>query len=173
MTKNEIIIGAGELYLQTFTGTAVPEDEAIEVEANNVGHCNSGFTVEYKPSMYEAKNQYGNVVKTFVESEDVTCSTGIMSWDLANLSKFSTGVLTSEAGKKTITIGAKKTLETLLVRFVHTKEDGKKIRFTCVGQNSDGFSLNFENKELTIDAKIKAIEKISKFLCSFEEEVAA
>lgn len=167
----EIIIGAGELYLETFTGTSIPENATIETETNNVGHCNSGFTVEYKPSIYEVKNQYGNVVKSFVESEEVTCSTGIMSWDLANLEKFSTGVLTAETGKKIITIGGNKNLKTLLVRFVHTKEDGKKIRFTMIGQSTDGFSFGFEAKELSIDAKIKAIEKVSKFLCSFEEEI--
>ena len=168
---NEIIIGAGELYLQTFTGDVIPEHATIETEANNVGHCNSGFSVEYKPSIYEVKNQYGNIVESYVEAEEVTCNTGIISWDLGNLAKFSTGEVTTETGEKVITIGGKKYLETLLVRFVHTKKNGKKIRFTCIGQSSDGFSLAFENKELTIDAKIKAIEKISKFVCSFAEEI--
>ena len=84
---------------------------------------------------------------------------------------FSTGKINETSGKKTLTSGANKHLETLLVRFVHTKEDGKKIRFTMIGQAGNGFSMNFENKEITVDAEIKAVKKVKDFLCSFEEEI--
>ena len=168
---DNILIGSGELYITKFTGSEVPENETIETETNNVGHCSSGFEVSYKPSIKEVVNQYGDIVKQYVESEEVTCKTGIMTWVLDNLAMFSTGKVTSTGGKKTLTIGANKYLETLLVRFVHTKEDGKKIRFTMIGQAGNGFSMNFENKEITIDAEIKAVKKVKDFLCSFEEEI--
>ena len=168
---DNILIGAGELYLAKFKGTEIPAREEIETEANNVGHCSSGFEVSYKPSIKEVVNQYGDIVKQYVESEEVTCKTGIMTWALDNLAMFSTGKINETSGKKTLTIGANQHVETLLVRFVHKKEDGKKLRFTMIGQAGNGFSMNFENKEITIDAEIKAVKKVKDFLCSFEEEL--
>lgn len=168
---DNILIGAGELYIAKFTGTEIPAIEEIETEANNVGHCSSGFEVSYKPSIKEVVNQYGHLVKQFVESEEVVCKTGIMTWALDNLAMFSTGKINETSGKKTLTIGANQHVETLLVRFVHKKEDGKKLRFTMIGQAGNGFSMNFENKEITIDAEIKAVKKVKDFLCSFEEEI--
>ena len=57
------------------------------------------------------------------------------------------------------------------MRFVHEKENGKKIRFTMIGQGGSGFALEFTGKELTIDAEISAINKIDGFLAKFEEEL--
>ena len=62
-------------------------------------------------------------------------------------------------------------LKTVLLRFVHTKENGKKIRFTMIGQGGNGFSLEFSDKELTVDSEITAIEYIKNFLAEFEEEL--
>lgn len=54
--KDEIIFGAGEVYVKEFTGNEVPEHTEIEKDENNVGHCQGGFTVEYKPETYDVKN---------------------------------------------------------------------------------------------------------------------
>lgn len=171
---NQIILGAGEVYMYKVEGTVteVPNDETIETEEHNVGHCSGGFSIEYKPTKYEVKNQYGRIVKSFITEEAVSCKTGILSWNLDNLALLSTGVVTSSSGKKTLTIGGGGALNTVLVRFVHTKDDGKKIRFTMFGQGGSGFALDFSTTELTVDAELTAVEKKAKFLCSIEEEVA-
>ena len=169
--KDEIILGAGEVYLYEFTGTELPTDETVETETNNVGHCSGGFSVEYKPEKYDVKNQYGRTVKSFIIKEEVTAKTGILTWDLEKLALLSTAKISNESGKKTLTIGAGGNLKTLLMRFVHTKADGKKLRFTMVGQGGTGFSLEFRDKELTVDAELTAVEKISNFLASIEEEI--
>lgn len=57
------------------------------------------------------------------------------------------------------------------LRAVHTKENGKKIRFTMIGQGGSGFAITWENKEVTIDAELTAIKKVKGFLASFEEEL--
>ena len=41
--KDEILLGAGELYLSIFTGTEIPEDSVLETETSNVGHCSGGL----------------------------------------------------------------------------------------------------------------------------------
>ena len=61
---------------------------------------------------------------------------------------------------------------TVLFRFVHEKENGKKVRFTMIGQGGAGFALEFTSeKELTIDAELAAISKVDGFLAKFEEEL--
>ena len=171
--KDEIILGAGEVYIYEFDGAEIPDHETIETTEHNVGHCSGGFSVEYKPEKYDVKNQYGRTVKSFIINEEVTAKTGILSWDLDKLALLSTAKIETTSGKKTLTIGAGGSLKTALLRFVHTKADGKKLRFTMVGQGGTGFSLDFNDKELTIDAELTAVEKISNFLASIEEEITA
>ena len=67
--------------------------------------------------------------------------------------------------------GKGRSLKTVLLRFVHTKENGKLIRFTMIGQGGSGFAMEFANKEVTVDAEIAAINKLDGFLAKFEEEL--
>lgn len=172
--KDEILLGAGEVYMMRFTGETLPEDATIEAEANNVGHCSGGFTVDYKPTKYDVLNQYEKVVKSFITKEEISAKTGILTWDLENLSLLSTGEYTVDAQKKLKKLqftGKGKALTTVLFRFVHEKENGRKIRFTMIGQGGSGFALEFANKEVTVDAEIAAISRLDGFLASFEEEL--
>ena len=172
--KDEIVFGAGEVYLVEFTGTEIPAHETIETEANNVGHCQGGFTVEYKPEVYDVKNQYNKIVRRFNKGDSVSAKTGILSWDLKNLAKLSSAKFTTDNLKHTKKLtfgGSGNSFSTVLLRFVHLKEDGKKLRFTLIGQAGNGFSIEFADKELVIDAEITAIEKIKNFLAEIEEEV--
>lgn len=168
---NEILLGAGEVYMYAFSGAALPDHAIIETAANNVGHCSGGFSITYKPTKYEVKNQYGNTVKSFITKESISVKTGILSWDLAKLSMLSTAQITESGGSKTLTFGGGNHLATVLVRFVHTKADGKKVRFTMIGEGGSGFSFEFGEKELSIDSELTAVEQIPGFLASFEEEV--
>lgn len=173
-----IILGAGEVYMYEFSGNEIPKDEEIETEEHNTGHCSGGFSVDYKPDKYEVKNQYGKVVRVYIVGESCTAKTGILSWNLKKLALLSTAEIketeaTAIAPKKVKLIvgGSGNSLKNVLLRFVHTKADGNKIRFTCIGQGGNGFALEFTTKETTIDAQIEAIEAIKGFLFSLEEEV--
>lgn len=172
--KNEILLGAGEVYMLKFTGEQLPEDTEIEKTENNVGHCSGGFTVDYKPTKYDVLNQYEQIVKSFITKEEISAKTGILSWKLSNLSMLSTAEYTEDKeGKKRklLFTGNGKALQAILFRFVHTKENGKKIRFTMIGQGGSGFALEFTSKEVTVDAELTAIKKLDGFLASFEEEL--
>ena len=170
---NEIVLGAGEVFMYEFSGEAIPEHAEIETDEHNVGHCSGGFSIDYKPDKYDVKNQYGKTVKSFITKEEITAKTGILTWSLEKLSLLSTAKFVADKAKKIRTLkfcggGA---LKTVLLRFVHTKENGKKIRFTMIGQGGNGFSLEFSDKELTVDSEITAIEYIKNFLAEFEEEL--
>lgn len=170
--KDEIIIGAGDVYAYEFTGEEVPKDHAqVETDANKVANCSGGFSVEYKPEKYEVKNQYGNTVKSFITNEEITAKTGFLSWDLKKIGLLSTAAFSEDKGVRKLRFGGGGSLKNILLRFVHTKEDGKKIRFTMIGQGGNGFSLEFGEEETTVDAEITAIQYVKGFLAEFEEEV--
>lgn len=173
MLKDEILLGAGEVYMYEFSGDVIPEYAEVEKEEHNVGHCSGGFSIDYKPEKYEVKNQYGNTVKSFIVKEEITTKTGILSWDLKRLALLSTAKIKEDTEKKVrkLTFGGGGALKTVLIRFVHTKDGGKKIRFTMIGQGGNGFALEFADKEVTVDAEITAIEYIKNFLAEFEEEL--
>ncbi len=172
--KDEIILGAGEVFIYEFNDTQIPENDVIETDEHNVGHCSGGFTIDYKPTSYEVLNQYEKIVKKFITKEEISAKTGIISWALDKLSLLSTAEYTVNKEKKTrklLFTGKGKSIKTVLLRFVHTKENGKKIRFTMIGQGGSGFALEFSAKELVVDTEITAINKIDGFLASFEEEL--
>ena len=51
--KNEILLGAGEVYMYEFDGKEIPEDSVIETEDHNVGHCQGGspLTISQQSTM--------------------------------------------------------------------------------------------------------------------------
>jgi len=69
---DEIILGAGELYLLSATDGEIPADNVIETDDNNVGHCSGGASLEYKPDTYDVKNQYNRTVKRFIKGEEIS-----------------------------------------------------------------------------------------------------
>lgn len=175
---NEVILGAGEVYMYEFDGEAIPEDSVIETEAHNVGHCSGGFSIDYKPEVYDVKNQYNKIVKRFIIGEACTAKTGILTWDLEKLAllstaQYSTDVVNNKAVKKLVVGGSQNSLKTVLFRFVHTKEDGNKLRFTMIGQGGNGFALEFTTKELTVDATLEAVEHIKNYLFDLTEEITS
>ena len=176
LDNQEIILGAGEVYMYecpALTDGDLPADAVIETDDHNVGHCSGGFSIDYKPEKYDVKNQYGKTVKSFITKEEITAKTGILRWKLSNLALLSSAIFAEDKQKKvrTLTFGGGGSLKTVLLRFVHVKENGKKIRFTMIGQGGNGFGIEFTDKELTVDAEITAIEYLKNFLAVFEEEL--
>jgi len=176
--NNEVILGAGEVFMYEFSDDTIPGHTEIETEEHNVGHCSGGFSIDYKPEIYDVKNQYNKLVKRFIISEACTAKTGILTWDLEKLALLSTAefkkteaTTTAKETRKLIVGGENNSLKTVLFRFVHTKSDGNKIRYTMIGQGGNGFALEFTTKELTIDATLEAIEHIKNYLFDLEEEV--
>lgn len=174
---NEIILGACDIYMYEYDGghdAPLPTHGEIETDMRNVGHCSGGFSVSYKPSKYEVKNQHGATVRSFITKEEISVKTGILSWDLNNIALLSTAEITedTENNKRKLTFsGRGKALKNVLVRAVHTKENGKKIRFTMIGSGGNGFDMEFGEKELTVDAELTAHTYKKNFLAEFEEEI--
>lgn len=173
--KQEVLIGAGDVYMYEFTGTSIPEHSVIETDQHNVGHTSGGASIEYKPTKYDVENSYGRTVKTFITKEECTFKTGLLTWNMKNLGLLTTARITEDREKKVRKLtfgGGSGALKNVLIRFVHVKENGKKLRFTMIGNAGNGFTMEFAGKEVSVDAEITAIEYIRNFLAEFEEELS-
>lgn len=169
--KKNIMLGAGYIFMYEFTGDTIPDDSTIETDEHNVGNCNSGFSIDYKPKLYDVKNQFGQTVERFITDEEITAKTGIIDWDLNKLALLSTAKITEDKSKgtKKLTFGnGGGKLPTVLLRFVQ-KNTG--LRFTMIGQGGQGFGLDFGEKETTINAELQGVAKVKDFLAEFEQKV--
>lgn len=175
MAKNEeIIFGACDVYMSEFSGVEIPEDADVETEDALVGHTSGGASIEYKPTPYDVENSYGQVVRRFITKEEITAKTGLLTWEMKKLALLSTAKIKEDAVKKqrVLAFGGKgNKLKSVLIRFVHEKENGKKLRFTMIGQGGNGFTVAFDTKETSIDAELQAIEYVKGFLAEFREEL--
>lgn len=174
--NDTILLGGGALYIMPVAGlNQIPVDELIETNQYNVGWCESGAKIQYKPKVADIYNQYDQLVKRFITREDVTFKTGILTWNLANISSLSNATFvpaTNSTLEKRVVFTGKGQLNTILLRFVYVKENGKKIRFTMIGQGGNGFSFDFSDKATSIDAEIQAIQYFENFLTEFREELS-
>ena len=137
--------------------------------------CKSGAKIQYKPKLADIYNQYDQLVKRFITRENLTFKTGILTWNLENLSKLSNANFvpaTENNLERRVVFTGTGALNTVLLRFVYIKENGKAIRFTMVGQGGNGFGLDFHDKATSIDAEIQGIQYFNNFFAEFREELS-
>lgn len=157
----KIVLGSGKVYIDEFTGE-IPEDALIEVEEKLLGLIQSGASLSYKPSFYEAKDDLGLVSKKILTDEEAVLKSGIMTWNGKTLEKLcSTARVTEDTVKKTRTvkIGGAGNFDgkKYVIHFVHKDAVDGDIRVTVVGSNEAGFEMAFaKNKETVINAEFKA-----------------
>lgn len=171
--NGEILLGGGEVYIMPVGDlTALPDDSDIEVKEYNVGYCTGGFKITYKPKQTSVYNQYNQLVRTFTTQEDFTAQTGILTWNVDNIASLSNAEIIQNDSEKRVVFTGSGDLEVVILRFVYTKPDGNKIRFTMVGQGGQGFSMDFTDKATSINAEITGIQYFNKFLAEFREEIS-
>ncbi|EAF5877623.1 hypothetical protein AOA01_00320 [Listeria monocytogenes] len=170
--NKDIILGAGEVFMLDFTGDKIPTHSEIETEKNNVGHTSGGASFEYKPETYDVVNSYGQTVKRLITKEECVFKTGILSWSLDKIKLLTPAKIEEKEGERRLVFGGAQKLTNVLVRFVHTKDSGKKIRLTMVANAGNGFTMDFKgDQETIVDAELTAISYIDKFLASIDEEI--
>ena len=165
-----IVLGSGDVYIAEFAGT-IPADNVIETDENNLGYVQGGASIEYKPTTYTAKDDFGRVQKTIVTEEEAT-------WNGNTLAKLSsTARVTETTTKRTVKIGGTGNDDgkNYVIRFVHKDAVDGDVRVTIVGKNEAGFSLAFaKDKETVVDAEFKAKpHDTDGTLIIYEEEIKA
>ena len=171
-----IQLGSGDLYSLEFTGNVHENDEEIEKKENLLGWISGGATLEYKPSFYTAKDDFGHVQKTIITGEEATLKSGIITFNANTLSKLSaTARVTETETKRTLKIGgtANNNGKSYLLRFHHKDPVDGDVRVTIVGKNEAGFSLAYvKDKETVVDAEFKAQPMDSEgTLIQYDEEI--
>lgn len=159
--SGRIILGSGDLYIVEFKGE-IPEHSVIEQEENRAGNIKGGATLEYSQTNQTVKDDKGRVKKTIVTEEDVKLKTGLITWvqtyiqALISTARVDT---TTKPGHRVYKIGglANQRKTRYLWHFVHTYDDGRKLRVTVTGKNTGTVSLAFKPDDATqVDAEITA-----------------
>ena len=159
--SDEIILGSGDLYIVEFSGD-IPEDTVIETDDNRAGNIKGGATLEYSIESQTVQDDKGRVKKTIITKETVTFKTGLMTW----VKQFIQAIIQTarideitKTGHRLFKLGGLSNLskKRYLWRFVHTRDDGRKLRITVTGKNTGTISLAFQpENETTVDAEITA-----------------
>lgn len=161
--SKRITLGSGKLYVAEYTGETVPEVDTLCVEANQLGYIKGGATLTYTPTFYEAKDDLGFVVKSIITEEEVTMTSGILTFTGDTLAKLcDTARVTEDSSKKRRTVlfggvdNAKRAK--YVICFHHEDPIDGDIWVVIVGNNQAGFSLAFaKDSETVIDAEFKAL----------------
>lgn len=159
--SDEIILGSGDVYLVKFTGE-IPEDTTIEADENRAGNIKGGATLEYSIESQTVQDDKGRVKKTIITKETVLFKTGLMTWVkqyIQALVQTARVDETTKQGHRLYKLGGLANLskDRWLWRFVHTRDDGRKLRITVTGKNTGTISLAFQPEtETTVDAEITA-----------------
>ena len=159
----DYILGSGDLYLMV--ADAIPEDAELEAAANKIAHISGGATLTYTSETYEVMDDYSAVLGRIVTKEDVVFKTGVLTWDLEVLNRIlasSAYTAGAEGRPDTLKIGghSRTGMKKVVVRFIHTMTDGKKLKMTMIGNNEAGMVLTFaKDQETIVDAEIKALSQ--------------
>lgn len=156
-----IVLGSGKLYVQEFS-SSMPTTSSICTSDNLLGYIQGGATLEYTPTMYEAKDDLGYVQKTVITAEEAILKSGVLTFNGKTLKKLvATGRVTENATThiRTVKIGgiANNDGKKYAICFHHEDDTDGDIWILIKGKNQSGFSLSFaKDKETVIDAEFKA-----------------
>lgn len=173
---DDIILGSGTLFIvDAPEGNEIPDktqDTTIEATNNHMGDIKGGARFNYKITDYEVVNDRGEVRKRVITKQEGSFKSGLLSWIMANIPKLIKGEYTTSEGEKILRIGKGTAVKNKLIRFVHTKDDGKKLRFTMLGTPSNGIEFALDpSKESVIDTEFKAINAKDGTIIEIREEI--
>lgn len=159
--SEQIILGSGDMYVAEFTGE-IPEDSVIETDEKRAGNIKGGATLEYSQTSQTVKDDKGRVSKTITTEEDVKFKTGLITWAKTWIQALISTARVDESSKeghRIYKIGGLSNVnkKRYLFRFVHTRDDGRKLRVTVTGKNTGTISLAFNPEDASsVDAEITA-----------------
>lgn len=153
-------LGACSIYVTDFDGVTIPAHATIETEANRLGTIKDGATADYKATAFDDTNDLGTIKVHKITDENVDVSFSLFSWnDECYYKLCSTSTVEETATEVIISIGGlgKQRNQNYLVRLVQRDSLQGDMRYTIVGSNAEGFTLNAsKDKTSLIPCKFKA-----------------
>ncbi|WP_337019947.1 hypothetical protein [Oceanobacillus massiliensis] len=140
----EVLFGTGELFIVT------TDEMDVETETK-VGESNGEAALNIATEFVDVRGGVGNdILKSVRTSETITFNAGFVTFDLEVISKFLAGNYSedTEAGLLTFELGGAYKVPVNHLRFIHTKDDGKKITMDMwKAQNRAGLEWIFNSEE--------------------------
>lgn len=162
-----IVLGSGTLHVVEFTGQSqITDAAAVMALCTNdtiLGYISGGASLAYTPTFYTATDDLGYVTKTIITEEEVTLTSGVMTFNGQTLAKLSATARVTEdpTGKtRTVRIGgiSNSTNAQYAIVFHHSDDLDGDIYVCIVGNNQNGFTLAFaKDQETVIDAEFRAL----------------
>lgn len=147
-------LGSGHLHIEPFVEGEFPEnfDEFFASETNLLGRIKGGAEIAYSTEKYEDEDDLGYVKISEITKENVTLTSGVMTWNGETLKTLcSTARVTEDSttGKVTVKIGglANQKDTRYIIGFEHVS---KKLRVIIVGHNTEGFTFSFKQDSATV-----------------------
>lgn len=138
-----INVGVGDVYVVEYANSAIPEDSVLEVESNLIPHTSGGVTFGYTANKNEITDDKAVVVDRAKEDEKLTIRIGILE-DMVSMYEWLTETAVVDDADPTFTKisigGDVESGKKFVVRYVHTRKNGKKVRYTALVFPADGFS---------------------------------
>lgn len=155
-SKEKVIMGSGEVFIEEFTGGLPGFEELREkmmVEEKRAGWIKGGASIEYKPTMTLEKDDMGHVVKEVLTDEEATFKTGFFTWNAETLSRLCSTARVETKGKyRILKVGGTKNDDgkQYVILFVHKDPVEGDCYLVIVGRNSAGFSVTYATDSATV-----------------------
>ena len=162
-TKDDVVLGSGDLFILDSSDTSMSTStigtkafyDALEVEANQIGHVQGGASLEYTSEWKKVQDDYKVTVKQFLTNEEVKFKGGILAWNgdiLATLCATGRKIATDEDGITLYKFGGTQNAngKSYFIHFRHKRDDGTIIRVTIIGVCENGFTLAFDPENETV-----------------------
>ncbi|WP_117161435.1 hypothetical protein [Paraliobacillus sp. X-1268] len=148
----EILFGTGDLFV-------VPEEVDLEVDTQEVidaalvkvGESSGEATLAVEYEFADVRGGTANqIMKSVMTSETISFSAGIVTYDLDKIGEFVAGEYSEDETERKLKLGGGFKVPVKRLRFVHTKDDGKKIMMDMhKAQNRAGLEWIFNVEEQT------------------------
>ena len=175
---NKVILGSGQLYAIETPSTDTVPDTASMV---NIGFIESNASLKASATTTDVRSANSGKVGTVQKDKNVEFSTGIISWDLKNVSDFLTGsefVINTETGTKTFTYCEDDSTPTTYLRFISEDLKAKKRitvnMFRCNFKGELNLDFNTEKPitfDYTFDVLMSILSGKKKYFEVIEEDI--
>ena len=151
MATQKYALGVGDIYM--LVADEIPTtDIELETETNFIGSTSGGCSLSYNFSKQDIIDDKNQKLDSFKTDEAVGFKGNILTFNLATLSKLTANSKVEETAAETkLKLGStNNTLQKIVVRYVHTFANSKKMRVTLIGNSASGFELSFTKDKETI-----------------------
>ena len=159
-SKENITLGSGKVYIQTFAD-AMPTVDTICKDENLLGYIKGGASLEYTEETYEEKDDLGIVSKIITTSEEAILKCGLLTWNGTTLAKLIDRCQTTEdSGKRVTKIGGAGNTQGgyYAICFEHEDKTDGNLWILIKGRNTAGATLTFATDAGTvIEPEFKAM----------------